>query len=357
MPFSLEKALRARVVLLSGDEDALRIRALHEIMSAATLEDDFDLEVLDAGTCGPVQWSASAGTAPFLSSRRTVVVRHLLRRDEIDTAGWSDLPETALLVLVADDEVGDESKQRTLGSLRGKWETAVKKVGGEVEIFKIDAKQVVESIRQEAIKIGKKMSPKAAETLAEMCGSSLSRSLDELEKVALFVGSAVQISEADIRNVAMPSREYNVFKMVDAAFMGDGGEALRQLRILVGSTTKAEEAAFSRILPTMQRQLRMIWQARMLIENKADADNPPERVANLFPEGSSILKAMPFVRGKAMRIARNTSYERLAHCFSILSDADSGIKGMVPSFTAMDTLERMVLRMIEEVGTNQASAR
>lgn len=349
--------MAARVVMLSGDEDALRSRALRELASAATLEDDFDIEVVDAGETAPTQWSASAGTAPFLSSRRTVIVRHLLRRDEIDTTGWKELPETAFLVLVADDEQGDDSKQSRLGTLRNQWEKAVKAAGGHIEVFKTEPKQVVESVRQEAVRLGKKMSPKAAETLTEMCGGSLSRALEELEKLALFVGDTEQITESDVRNVAMPSREWNVFKMVDAAFGGDGGEALRQLRILVGSATKAEDAAFSRILPTIHRQLRLIWQAKIILDAKANPDDPPESVIRLFPDNPSILKQAPFVKGKAMRAARTVSFEQIAACFSILSDADSRLKGMLPYYSGMETLEQMLLRMIETLSAGRILSR
>lgn len=339
--------MASKVVMLSGDEDALRSRALQELVTAATLEDDFDIEVVDAGETGPTQWSASAGTAPFLSSRRTVIVRHLLRCDGIETAGWKDLPETALMVLVADDESGDDSKQSRLTTLRGHWEKAVKASGGHIEVFKTDPKQVVESIRQEAIRFGKKMSPKAAETLAEMCGGSLSRALEELEKLALFVGSNEQISDVDVRDVAMPSREWNVYKMVDAAFNGDGGEALRQLRILVGSSTKAEDAAFARILPTIHRQLKLIWQAKLILNAKANPEDPPDSVTRLFPDNPSILKQAPFVRNKAMRSARTVNLKQLAQCFQILSDADSRLKGQLPSFSGMESLEQMLLQMIE----------
>jgi DNA polymerase III subunit delta len=333
--------------MLSGEEDALRMRALQELTAAATLEDDFDLQMMDGGDSEPVHWSASAGTSPFLSSRRTVIVRHLLRCDDIETVGWSNLPETALLVLVADDEGGDESKQSRLGTLRGKWEKAVKAAGGYIEEFKTDPKQLLESIRQESSRLGKKMSPKAAETLAEMCGGSLSRALDELEKLALFAGSGEQISEMDVRNVAMPSRDWNVFRMVDAAITGDAAEALRQLRILVGSSTKAEEAAFSRILPTLHRQLKLIWQARILIEARADIENVPESVTRQLPDNPSLLKQAPFVRGKAMRAAKNANFDQLAECLKLVGDADAKLKGMLPSYTGMETLEQMLLRMIE----------
>ncbi|MBC8065936.1 MAG: DNA polymerase III subunit delta [Chlorobia bacterium] len=347
MPFSLEKAMAAKVVLLSGEEDALRLRAMQELMSAATLEDDFDLQVMSGGDNSPIEWSASVGTAPFLSTRRTVIVRHLLRCEEPDTSGWPSLPPSALLILIADEETGDESRQRKYGTVRGQWEKAVRAIGGYIEEFKSDPKQLVESIRQEAGRLGKKMSPKAAEALAEMCGGNLSRAMDELEKLAIFVATAEQISESDVREVAMPSREWNVFRMVDAALTGNGSEALRQLRILVGSATKAEEAAYRNILPTMSRQLRLIWQARMILDARLDPDDLPESFVSQLPENPAWQKQAPFVKGKAMRAARGATLDQLTDCLGLISDADAKLKGMLPSYSGMETLEQMLLLMIE----------
>jgi len=341
--------MAARVVLLTGEEEALRGRALLELIQAATAEDDFDLETFDAGETSPASWSASAGTAPFLSARRTVVVRHLLRCDDIATAGWAQLPGTALMILVADDEGGDEAKLRKLAAVRTAWEKAVKACGGYTEEFKTNPKELIDSIRQEATRLGKKLSPQAAETLAEMCGGSLSRSLGELEKLVLFVGQRDNVNDHDVRTVVMPSREWNVYKMTDAAIGGDAGEALRQLRILVGSQAKAEDAAHSRILPTLSRQLRLIWQARVVLDAKADPDNPPESVTRLFPDNPNFAKQAPFVKSKSVRTARGVKLDQIAACFRIVSDTDAKLKGMLPSYTAMDSLEQMILQMVQMV--------
>lgn len=351
MAFSVEKAIAFRVILLSGEEEALRSRALTELVQYATAEDDFDVETFDAGEAGPSVWSASAGTAPFLAARRTVIVRHLLRQDDVVTTGWADLPATALMILVADDEGGDESKQRRLGTVRGQWEKAVKACGGHVEEFKTNPKELLGSIQQEVTRLGKRISPQAAETLAEMCGGSLSRALGELDKLVLYVGSNDTIHDIDVRNVVVPSREWNVFKMTDAAIAGDGAEALRQLRILVGSQSKAEEAAYSRILPTLSRQLRLIWQARVIVDARADAENPPESVTRLFPDNPNLLKQAPFVRSKVMRSARSIDLDQLAVCMKLVSDADARLKGMLPSYSAMESLEQMLLQMVRAVRT------
>lgn len=345
MAFSLEKAVAARVVLLSGEEDALRLRALHELVAFATKDDDLDLQYLDGGDSEPMTWSACAGTAPFLSERRTVVVRHLLRQEEPNVAGWKELPDSALLILVADEEVGDDTRQRKWAAIRGQWEKAVKSAGGCIEDFKTDPKQLIESIRQEVTRIGKKMTPAAADALAEMCGGSLSRSLDELEKVVLYVGDRDQIGEADVRAAAMPSREWNVYRMTDAAISGDVPEALRQLRILVGSSTKAEDAAYSRIFPTMHRQMRIIWQARAIIDAKVNPEDPPESITRLFPDALQFSKQAPFVRTKALRSARNVDHHQIAQCMALISDADCRLKGILSGYSGMETLEQMLLSM------------
>src|SRR5206468_3285295 len=117
-------------------------------------------------------------TAPFLSERRTIVVRHLLRRepDGEDLAKQMKLlPETGLLLLVADEEVGDENRQRRLASIRSAWEKVVKAAGGVVADFPTNAKQIRESIKNEAERLGKKISDASAESLAEMTGANFSR--------------------------------------------------------------------------------------------------------------------------------------------------------------------------------------
>src|SRR4051812_46511304 len=158
--------------MLSGEEEALRRRALTEMLQLATSDGDFDLQTFEADEANPMEWLASAGTAPFLSERRTVVVRHLLRREPPGFKGAQDeehksfseeilksfknLPSSALLVLVADEETGDENRQRRLASIRKAWEKVVKDSGGTVADFTTNAKQISAAIKLEADRLGKK---------------------------------------------------------------------------------------------------------------------------------------------------------------------------------------------------------
>lgn len=345
----MSKALR-RVVLIAGDEDVLRREALASLLAEANvLPDDFDLETFEGDVSSPSDWVASVGTSPFLAERRTAIVRHLLRcdLDALKGIDLSKLPQSSLLILVADDEGGSEDKAAKMKTRRKAWEKAVSSAGGAVISCDANPKAVKETVRKRAADAGKTLSDKAAEALVEMTGGSLSRALDELEKLSLFVGKAEQIRESDVRSVAVPSREWNVYKMVEATFSGDVGEALRQLRTLIGSPTKAEEAAFSRILPTVSRQLRLLWQARLCIDANCGVTNAPERVRAMFPDKPNLASEPPYRQNAIMTTARRLSLERIGRCFTILADTDARLKGSLDAFSGVETLERMILEMAE----------
>jgi DNA polymerase-3 subunit delta len=346
--FSIEKAAKKRVILLSGNEEQLRRRALREILEHLGVErDDFDLEYRSADESTPVEWIASAGTAPFMAERRIVVVRSLLRCEaDFNMFNLANLPESALLILVADEEpANSDDKSRKMSTLRGKWEKAVAEGGGHVEQFKIDPKAVKENVRAEALKAGKKLSDQAAGTLVEMTGGNISKALDELEKLVTFAGDGDQISEDHVREVVVPSREWNVYKMLDSITAGAAPEALRQLRILVGSQPKPEDAAFSRVLPMMTRTLRLIWQARLCVEAGCPPSNVTDEVRALLPAKPNITGEHPYRHGALMQTARKANLRHLTRCLQILCDTDARLKGALSSFSTMDTLERMVLDM------------
>jgi len=162
----------------------------------------------------------------------------------------------------------------------------------------------------------------------------------------MFVAPQTNIRESDVREVVMPSREWNVYKMVEAVFTGQMPEALRQLRVLVGSGTKAEDAAFSRILPTVSRQLRLLWQARACVE--ANCNTPsfaPEAVQKMFPDKNSIAKEQPYRAAPLLSTARKLTFTQIGKCFAIVADTDARLKGSLSSFSSLDTLERMLLEM------------
>ena len=349
MKLEPQKSIESPLVMISGDESALRRHALEQLLVAAEVQpDDFDLQTFE-GETDSVEWIASAGTAPFLANRRTVIVRHLLRMDldRVKENDFKNLPSSALLILIADEENGDEDRQRRLKSWRTAWEKLVTKAGGNVIKCDVNPKEVKDLVRAEVGKVDKKITDRALETLTEMCAGNASRALEELPKLIAYVEPEKNIQESDVKEVVMPSREWNVFKLVDSVVDGDVGESLRQLRILVGSPQKAEDAAFRNILPQLSRMLRLIWQARVCVDAGVQPANANDYIKSSFLTRPNLMTEQEFVRGKALRAARRMTLDQVGEMLQILSDADAGIKGMLASFSAMETLEQTVLKMAE----------
>jgi DNA polymerase-3 subunit delta len=350
MSAPVQKLLKHRLILLAGEEAALRREALQGLLEGLEMtKDDFDLEQFDGDSSSPMTWLGSVGTAPFMAPRRVAIVRHVLRCD-IDKAKGVDLrsvPESGLLILVADDESGSDDKQSKLKTADRNWRKAVEKAGGAIFDAKNDPKRTKDEVRKRLGATGKTMSDRALDVLVEMSGGSLSRALDELEKLSIYVGDQAQIREGDVRAIVMPSREWNVYRMVDAIVAGDVGEALRQLRILIGSAQKAENAAHSQIVPQVGRALRLLWQARVCVDAGTTPANAPESVRATFPDRPNLASEAPYRQGPLLNNARRVPLERIERAMAILSDTDARLKGALEAFTPVETLERMVLEMAE----------
>lgn len=350
MAFNTSKALKSRVVLLSGEEEVLRRRALQELFDAAGIQaDDFDLETYDAGSSTPTEWMASCGTTPFLSERRVSLVRHVLRflPDRAKPEEFKSLPAHALLILIADEEAGDDAKQVKFESIRKGWEKLIVGAGGVVEEFKFDSKQVRNTLKADLAKVDRKMSEAALNLLVEMCGSSYSRCLDEIEKLLLYTEGAPSIQEADVRSLVVASRDWNVFTLSDSIISGNVVDSMKQLQIMVGSQNKAEDAAMRNIFPTLSRNLRLLWQARIFIDARCSLDNPTPEVLARLPKKPNIVAERDWMKNKIMNSARTITLPQLAQAINVLSLSDSRMKGLETSYSAMDTLERMALEMIE----------
>lgn len=354
-----DKPYSSPAIFLAGDEPVVRAEYLKRLLSHFSVPgEELEFEEFVADSLSPIEWTARAGSYPFLCERRIVVVRNVLRVDPGQE--WTEkpkskdhpfvkellaLPATALLVLVADDENGDEDKLRRLESVSKRWSDIAKEGKAEIVAPSTDRKQVIEAVRKAAKERGKHMTLGTATLLVEMTNGGLSLGLSELEKVILYAGTSDSISDSDVKTVVAPETEYNVYQLVDAVVAGDSGAALRQLRILTSSQSKIETQVFGRILPTLARQFRIIWQARLCIEDDCRPSDPSPRVLEMLPKRPRIVDERDWAQQRAMRAARRLSLPKIQSVYSELADADARLKGMGASFSVVETLEEMVLRM------------
>lgn len=361
MKVDLNKALQAKAVLIMGDEDVLRLKMLRDFMREAGLgEDDFDSETFIADERTPTEWVASASTIPFLSDRRTVIVRQLLRRDPDTSDGdakakknlknpLADLPDTGRVVLVADEEPGqDGDKKSRFTKIQTHWEKWVKEIGGTVIDCTIAEGTLSKEFTEEAKTWGKKLSRPAADLLVEMVGGSYSRGLGEVGKLALFIGDQEEIREEHVRQVVTATREWNMWGLIDAVRDRRVGEAVRQLRVLAGTNRKIEEAAFQSIFPQLTRYFRLLWQARICHEyGVQQPSHAPEKVQALFPKKPNLLSEKPGTLSRILPQAKKVSLSQITACLEEIAVADAELKGIRPSANSLDTLERLLMRLAE----------
>ena len=346
MSFNSAKAIASKVVLLTGSEPVLLRAALDDLINEAGLQkDDYDLEEFFADASSPNDWLASVGTFPFLAPKRTVIVRSAqkLKVEDISVASLQSLPETALLIFVISVESNDNQPQPS-GAKKASLEKLVTSVGGTVGKFDADPKKASDMVRQEVLKRGRKIQSNALALFVEMTGNSFSIAIEELDKILLYSDEET-ISEHTIRAVVVASRDYKIFRMIDALVSGNFKESLSQLQILLTRDEKVEDVAFRQIFPLMSRQLKFLFQGRICVENGCRIESAPPEIVALFPSKPNLYTASPFVQGAVMRSAQNLTLDQIVEAMEEVAKADAAIKGLGTSFSAMDTIERLVFEL------------
>ncbi|MFN7172409.1 MAG: DNA polymerase III subunit delta [Fimbriimonadaceae bacterium] len=349
--FSVEEAFSARLVLLGGKESELRLRALSEFLEHIhRVCDPFDVENIDADAADSSVWLSTVGTVPFLSERRCCVVRNLLRRGApkntaVTPEAIAELPESSLLILVADETSGDDSQQKTAAGWRDQWENLALGAGGYVYSPSPNLSEYASRLKLEAETVGKVLPERQAQMLIEMCGRNLSDALAELQKASIYLGERQQISTDDLQAIVRPSPEWSVFNMVDAAIEGNLSAALKQMGALLASQGRPDEAAFRQIVPILSRQLRLLWQARVIVEAKYSLHNVPDVISDSFPARNNLLKEPGWIQEKAVKAASKLSFTVLSEMMVTVAEADARLKGVLPSLNTKETLECMLMRI------------
>ena len=137
---------------------------------------------------------------------------------------------------------------------------------------------------------GKRMDRDAAELLCEMVGADVDLLLRELEKLTTYVGAREQVSAEDVRTVSTRLSQADIFAIVDAIGLKDAATALSLLEGVLPEGTSSGE--YFRFLGMIQRQLRLIWQARYLRQQGVrPGEKPPAEVAARLPEHHNFLEA------------------------------------------------------------------
>ncbi|MAJ91273.1 MAG: DNA polymerase III subunit delta [Legionellales bacterium] len=120
------------------------------------------------------------------------------------------------------------SEKMDAGTKKTKWVKSIEKIGVLIEIWPIDYWQLPGWIQKRIIKKGKKISQDASKLIADKVEGNLLAANQEIEKLALLIDKD-NIDIEDVVNAVVDSSRYNVFDMIESAFLGNSNRTLLML--------------------------------------------------------------------------------------------------------------------------------
>lgn len=314
------------VYLLYGDDEFAISRQVASMQARlgdpATAE--LNTSFLDGRTVSLSELEATAGAAPFLATRRLIVLSdplegltHKSQRERFTRLLARLPPKTALVIRVSKLLPSDHWLLRWAGEAGPR---------AFVRSYRLPRKgEMARWIQQQATERGGAFTPQAARALALALGTDTRQAAQEIEKLLAFVNYSRPVEVDDVAHVAAPLEvldDKGVFRMVDALGNQDGKSALDELHRLL--LQKDPLSLFGMIV----RQFRLLLLAREVIQGGGGVNQVRQH-----------LGVHPYVAQKVTAQARNFDQPTLEAIYHHLLDLDTQIKSsQVEAEIALDTL-------------------
>jgi DNA polymerase-3 subunit delta len=307
------------------DEPGLkdRLAAFCGDLFADPMAADLNTTRLESETVQPGDIEAAAGTLPFMSDVRLVLVENVtdanLARDLIDRIPdlIPALPDSTRLVFVETGVQGHTQDSPAALKRKTARRAALKKLINAVEndprgkILAFDLpRDPGRWITERAAQHRAAIEPGAARLLAERIGSDLTLADTELAKLATYTNGERPISAEDVDLLTPYSPEASIFHMVDALGQRRGKAALSLLHRLIDDGDEP-----LRIFGMIVRQYRLLIQMREHLDGGQPASSAPQA-----------LGVRDFVARKLAGQARQYRLDQLERIYHFLLETDLSIK-------------------------------
>lgn len=351
--------LKNRVLLLHGADSYSRQEVLRALILAADPGGDgFDREELNADASKPPDWLGAASQFPFMAERRTLIIRHLSRISPGDEGGrvsakhpvveiLNKIPESAFLILTCDDEIGDRDRQDRFTRNQESWVRLFKYVENAAVLeFKIQPGDIAKRLRAKAEDAGKKLPSDASQLLMQMVGTDMASALSELEKVILYAGDETVLRTEYVQKVVAAEPDFRAGQLIQAITRGKPSEAVTQMRLMLSDSPTQKGRAGAGAITMLANSFRLISHARTAKDMGESVGRPTEKLRAALPE-KSILNEPDWRVRDAVQNAGRFTQEQIEECLNILLDADSVLKGLRAGGKEDDTMELMVLWLVQ----------
>ncbi len=210
---------------LEGDEpyfiDQVMNHAEHHILNES--EAGFNLSIFYGKDA---DWASIVNACmryPMFAERQVVLLKeaqHMRDIEKLENYIENPLPSTIFVVSYKEKKVDGRFKLSKL----------LKQKGEMLTTKKMYDNQLPEWVGQMVQQHGLSISPKALVLLVDHIGNDLSRIQNEIEKLAVNLGTRKNITEDDIENYIGISKEFNVFELQTAMAQKDLPKTIRIIR-------------------------------------------------------------------------------------------------------------------------------
>jgi DNA polymerase III subunit delta len=319
--------------IFHGDDGISIDQALAKIRNAMGEDANGDMNTSEFdGTQTTVpEVLGAAKSFPFLSDKRLVIVRGLIRHITRKGAGETgkkavnrlvddlpSLPDYARLVMIERETLTDGNKVLK----------AVKNMGnGYIGKFEKPKNLTGWIINRAKKEYQAEILPQAAQAIANVVNDDMRRADNELYKLVCYVDDDHPINEQDVATLTPYVPEANVFEMVDALAVGNGEKALRLIRRALHDDPR--DPGFG-LFSMIVRQFRLLLMVREHLDSGGGSHN---KVI------ASALGVHPFVAGKIATQSRTFKVDQLDSIIKRLQKYDQDMKtGRIEARLALDLL-------------------
>ena len=304
----LKQGRMSPVYLFYGESEFQLEKVLGTIRETLIPEDlrDFNQHIFygDEKGLAPAAIVDTASSYPFMSNKRLIIVRRTEALSEAVTEAlipYVERPlESTCLIFVS-----------SRPDFRKRFYRGIKERGASVHFKRLQDREVVPWIRATAQDMGLHMGREACSCLQQIVGNRLRDLYSELEKLHLRYGDAA-VGEEQVQELAISSRMFTIFELMDEISNRQGGRALSVLNRFL---EEEGEGATLRVMGMLTRQIRLLWQARSITDR---GGGNQEVVRKLGIRG--------FAAGKLIQQSSRWQEEELERAIYLLYEADGHMK-------------------------------
>ncbi|MBU2701475.1 DNA polymerase-3 subunit delta [Sporomusaceae bacterium BoRhaA] len=321
---ALQKDLKAGKIkplyLLYGEEPYLFKEYQEQILKVLLTPDERDMNLITFDQDPSVaELQGIAEGFPFLGERNVLLVRNTRffsaakkgrseekgpQKDEDLLRFLEAIPKQTVLIFISYEKVDKRRKTFKIAF----------EVGAVLEAAPLKGRELQSWLEGTIGALGKNICSEALHEILTavslMPHASLNYLEQELTKIVLYLGERQEITVADVHMLLASVPEISVFVMMDALSRKNARLALAVLEEQI-----ATGQAGLRLLALLARQVRQLYQAKIMIEEGFSSK-----------EIGSYLKLMPFVTDRLIKQSRVFQLAQLKQALGLLSQADQDLK-------------------------------